>query len=230
MYKKNKPQKVVDVIPEKVYSLYQNEMNAEENQPAKKKPLMERLGLIELVDGKKTAEHVSDESEIAITTNKIVAEENADLLDPQEKGDKYQIEKLTINEIYNKYNLESYETNTIYIIDSFLKALPNNLPMEVKRQSLLNLIIASRMDINYLLKDGIKRLDVLDKYYQNFSSNVDEIISSNERQIRKLQERIVYHKKLIEDRMNTKEQQKSEIEFEIQKIANIIDFVEDKNK
>jgi len=228
MYRKNKPEKPEDENPEKVYSLYDSDVPMENGSAVRKKPLMERLGLIEPINLKNNIQPLSGESEAATSTVKPATDENGDLLDLQEKTDKNQVDQLTINEIYNKYNLESYETNTVYIIESFLKALPNNLPMEVKRQSILNLITASRMDIGYLLKDGIKRLDVLDKYYQNFSANVDDIIATNERHIRKLQERIAYHKKIIEDRLDIKEQQKSEIEFEIQKIANIIDFVEEK--
>lgn len=197
-----------------------------------KKPLLERLGLIEPVAKSGTETNDLDFMDIdaAITSEVKYVSEINDNGDTQDRAEKAQVEKLPIKDVYRKSGLETKETNTIYLIESFMKALPANLPAEVKRQSIINLISASHLDIILLLKDGNKRLEILNRYFDDFSNNVSEVISSNEKQIRKLNERIAYHNRIIEEKKKMKDDQKAEIEFEMQKIANIIEFIENKPK
>ncbi|HYE11255.1 MAG TPA: hypothetical protein VEF53_13855 [Patescibacteria group bacterium] len=196
-----------------------------------KRPLLERLGLIEPIT--KTSEEEGFDmldDDAAITSDVNLVSEINEPGDAQERADKASVEKLPIKEIFEKFGLETKETSTVYLIENFIKALPNNLPADIKRQSIINLISASQLDIICLLKDGNKRLEVLNKYFEDFSGNVAETIAANEKQIRKLNERIAYHNRIIEERQKIRDAQKAEIEFEIQKISNIIDFVENKSK
>lgn len=196
-----------------------------------KKPLLERLGLIEPVmrTGKEDELDIM-ESSAAVTSEARVAGDNMEAIELQERIDKNPVEKLEIQQIFDKFGLETKETNTIYLIESFIKALPANLPADVKRQSIINLISASQMDIILLLKDGNKRVDILNSYYEDFSNSVAEVIASNEKQIRKLNDRIAYHNRVIEEKKKMQEAQKAEIEFEMQKLSNIIEFIENKTK
>jgi predicted phage tail protein len=195
-----------------------------------KKPLLERLGLIEpIIKSTDKEEEFKMLDEVAVTTDiKSGGESNsyANNVDRLEKT----LQKLSIKEIFDKFGLEARETNTVYLIDSFIKALPDNLPADIKRQSIINLISASQLDISSLLKDGSKRMETLNKYYQDFENNVSEIIASNEKQIRMLNERIAYHNRIIEEKQKMMEMQKAEIDFELQKISNIIEFIENKTK
>jgi hypothetical protein len=230
MSETNNPKEPNDITEEIVDSSSENDETFDKGSAIKKKRLMERLGLIKQVPPEKVVPPSSQESDAATATINPFIDEEGNLLDTREETDKHRLDQLSINEIYKQFDLESYETNTIFIIESFLKALPEHLLSEVKRQSILNLIAASRMDMTYLLKDGMKRLDALDKYYQNFSATVDAIIATNERHIRELEEQISYHKKLNDNRKNIKNNQKSEIESEVIRIRNIIHFVQEKNK
>lgn len=197
----------------------------------KQKPLLERLGLIEpIIRAGKEDESEIMEGNIAVTAEVRNSGDNSDVLDTPERVDKNPVENLEIKQIFEKFGLETKETNTVYLIENFIKALPANLPADVKRQSIINLISASQLDIILLLKDGNKRLEVLNNYYEDFSNSVAEIIASNEKQIRKLNERIAYHNRIIEDKKKMQEDQKTEIEFEMQKISNIIDFIENKSR
>lgn len=210
-------------------SFFANDKNSDAKN---KKPLLERLGLIEPVA--KSDEETNDldlmGNDVAITSEVRFVSEINDNGDTQDRAEKATVEKLPIKDIYRKSGLETKETSTIYLIESFMKALPANLPADVKRQSIINLISASHLDIILLLKDGNRRLEVLNKYFDEFSNNVSEVISSNEKQIRKLNERIAYHNRIIEEKKKLKEDQKSEIEFEMQKISNIIEFIENKSR
>lgn len=197
----------------------------------KQKPLLERLGLIEpIIKAGKEDESEIMEGNVAVTAEIRNTGDNNDTFDTPERVEKNPVENLEIKEIFEKFGLETKETNTIYLIESFIKALPANLPADVKRQSIINLISASQLDIILLLKDGNKRLEVLNNYFEDFSNNVAEIIASNEKQIRKLNERIAYHNRIIEDKKKMQEAQKAEIEFEMQKIGNVIEFIENKSR
>jgi hypothetical protein len=215
-----------NIIPDK--SFYPNDKGLDGKN---KKPLLERLGLIEPIikPGKEEGFDMLGD-DVAITSEAKLINDNIEAADSQERIDKASVEKLPIKDIYDKFGLETKETNTIYLIENFIKALPNNLPADIKRQSIINLISASQLDIICLLKDGNKRLEVLNKYSEDFSNKVDEIIAANEKQIRKLNERIAYHNRIIEEKQKLRDNQKAEIEFEIQKISNIIEFIENKTK
>ncbi|MFZ5353068.1 MAG: hypothetical protein ACOZCL_10155 [Bacillota bacterium] len=229
MSKRSKLNQEVDLASRNPYSSYDNEESIEATDK-KKKNLLERLGLIEPVI-KPGAEEDSEPAEMEVsTTLDSRAPIIPDFTDNQEKEERYNCEKLGINEIYSKFELDSKETNTIYLIEKFIKALPANLPADVKRQSILNIITVSQLDIISLLKDGNKRLEILRKYSQDFSNTVDEIIATNEKHIRKLHERIAYHNRVISEKQNVKEEQNAIIDFEIQKLSNIIEFIENRTK
>jgi predicted phage tail protein len=215
-----------NVVPDKSFFPYDKGLDGKN-----KKPLLERLGFIEpivKIDKKEDFDMLDDDA--AITSEVRSVSENNDSAEAQERAEKASVEKLPIKTIFEKFGLETKETSTVYLIENFIKALPNNLPADIKRQSIINLISASQLDITSLLKDGSRRLDVLNNYINDFSNNVAETILSNEKQIRKLNERIAYHNRIIEDKQNMRDAQKSEVAFEIQKIANIIDFIENKSE
>lgn len=216
----------INVIPDKSY--FPNDKGLDGKN---KKPLLERLGLIEpILKSDKEEDFNMFDNDAAITSEVRLSSSNSEFGDSQERTEKAPMEKLEIKEIFEKFGLETKETNTVYLIENFIKALPNNLPADVKRQSIISLISASQLDIICLLKDGNRRLEVLDKYSEDFSNNVADIIASNEKQIRKLNERIAYHNRIIEEKQKLGESQKAEIEFEMQKISNIIEFIENKTK
>lgn len=215
-----------NVVPDK--SFFPNDKGLDGKN---KKPLLERLGFIEpIVKIDKVEDFNMLEDDAAITSEVRSVSEVSDGAETQDRAEKASVEKLPIKTIFEKFGLETKETSTVYLIENFMKALPDNLPSDIKRQSIINLISASQLDIICLLKDGNKRLDVLNNYIDDFSNNVAETIVSNEKQIRKLNERIAYHNRIIEEKQRMREAQKAEVEFEIQKIANIVDFIENKSK
>ena len=222
MFSKKNPNENPDFISETDFTLYLDE---EEDTSAKKKPIFERLGLVEpIIKEKRLVKAAQTNSEASAEADSL----NSEAADGQERIDKNQIEKLTIDEVFMKYGLEVSDINTIYMIHNFLKALPTYLPSDVKRQSVLNLIAAAHVNVTSLINDGNTRVDTLKKFYSNFSLTVDEIVATNELHIKKLNERIAHHKRIIEERTSMREEQKSEIDFEIQRLVNIIEFVENK--
>ncbi|WML35896.1 hypothetical protein [Clostridium sp. OS1-26] len=132
---------------------------------------------------------------------------------------------LSIEEIYSMFNLENENTKKVYIIDNFFNALPGNLPTEIKKQSVVNIINASGMNINALLKDGKDRVVVLRDYLKEFSKNTDEVVNQYQSRIKELLKEIEELKQSINKKENLQSEQKHMIEYEIQKINSIIESV-----
>lgn len=194
-----------------------------------KKSLLEKLGLIEKIENKSEVIYNSDEDSNADLPDKNDENIDDDIQKPVEEKKPSQMDQLLKpEEIYKKFNLNNGGTNTIFIIDNFTKALPDYLPIEIKRQSVLNIISSSGMDIMQLLKDGNERLEVLKKFHENFSISTDKIISDHEKEIDRLIETINKYKKVISERKKLSDEQKAVIECETQKIQSIIQFINDK--
>lgn len=186
-----------------------------------KKSLLEKIGLVEKVQPKNNSvKEVSSEKKE--TDSKKV-------INIQKKEDQFNTDSLLkVDEIYTKYNLPGDGTNTVFIIDNFLKALPDYLPEEVKKQSVLSIISSSGMSVDNLLKDGNHRLKLLKSFLEDFSNHTNNAISQNEMEIRKLTEKIQKCKRDIENKRKLIDGQKATIEYETQKIVKIIDFIDSK--
>jgi hypothetical protein len=131
---------------------------------------------------------------------------------------------MTINEIYSIYNLENSNINTIFMLGNFINALPENLPYEIKKKTVMNIISASNTDLNKLMSDGEKRINVLKQFSDDFYSTIEGDISNLHAEIKKLSELIDKHKEQISIRTNMLEEQNHAIKYEAQKINSIIDF------
>lgn len=142
-----------------------------------------------------------------------------------DQSDQEPVWKISIKEIYEKYGLETDGMHTVYMIDRFIKALPD-LPASIKRQSVLNLIAASQLDVLKLLQDGSSRLEVLNQYDNYFSAGLAEEMDTHTKQIGKLMEEIAYHNSMIEEKKQIRTTELAEIQFEIQKITGILEFIE----
>lgn len=132
---------------------------------------------------------------------------------------------LQTNEIYNKSNIEKNDINTVFIINSFIKALPENLPVEIKRQSVLNIIIASGMNLENLIEDGNNRLSILNTYINEFSKETENTIIQYQMEIENLNKKIDEYKNNIKTRDKLQQEQNAIITYEIQKIEEIIGFI-----
>lgn len=130
-----------------------------------------------------------------------------------------------ISEIYNTYNLKLDGVNTIFIIENFLKALPEYLPEDVKRQSLFDIISSSGMSLENLISDGSERLKSLDAFFDQFSTNINKNIQEREKEIEILVKKINECKSDIQEFEQLRNAQKATIDYEMQKVSNILRFV-----
>ncbi|MFW6008232.1 MAG: hypothetical protein ACOCP8_03105 [archaeon] len=94
-----------------------------------------------------------------------------------------------IEEVYEKYNLID-QTKSIFKVDEFSKTLPDSLPTDVKRQSVMGILQASGLVVTDLLDDSNERIDALKGVLLAFSGETDDIINSNNEEITKLETKI----------------------------------------
>ena len=57
-------------------------------------------------------------------------------------------------------NLKKSNINTVFMLQNLINALPQDLPKDVIKQSVINIINASNIDLNELISDGEQRQEV----------------------------------------------------------------------
>lgn len=135
---------------------------------------------------------------------------------------------LTIDEIYRNAHLESEVKKTIFMTDIYLKAIPENLPIDIKRETVLNIMNVSNISLDDLLNDAYKRIDSLNTVLEETVSTTQEVFNRNEATIRELEKRIEDLREINKNRKKFQEDQNTMIEYEIQKIINLVEFVKPK--
>lgn len=212
-----------------------------------KKSIFEKFKLVEKID-----EEVEKEKSIKLNSESSNQVEENDVRETNElettnlsiksndisiNSDKEEISKnkdrsvdinqvLSIKEIYDEFTLENDNTKTVFIIDEFFNALPGNLPTEIRKQSVINIIKASGKDISLLKRDGESRLVILKDYIKEFAKKIEDSNTQDEKEIKQLMNEIENLKNRINQREQLGQEQKSIIEFEIQRLGNIIKSVE----
>lgn len=135
---------------------------------------------------------------------------------------------LSIEDIYRNARLSGDTKRSIFIADIFLKTLPENLPVDIKRTSLLNILGVSSISIEELLTDAFQRIDSLNTVLENTVNTTEDIINKNEMSIKELENRIEELRNINEIRRKFQDDQNTTIEYEIQRIINIVDFIKPK--
>lgn len=212
----------------------------------KKKSLFEKLGLLEKIDYQAQIEEEENDinelpkvksNETKVVSHEIAKDNNDVVLHEPENAKNishninevnYLDKPLSMKEVYEKYNIDHEVVKTIFIIERFLKALPVNLPNDVKRQSVLNIISASNMNVDILLKDGNDRVDILNTFLNVMTMDTENIINDSRKEIEKLEKEISKYKEMICKREELQKEQNSMIEYEIDSIKSITNFLNTK--
>lgn len=188
-----------------------------------KKSIFEKLGLVNNVNN-----YPKDEKSQKIDeTNK--KEETSDIFRRRSREYKMQVDKyVDIDDIYKAYNADTDKKESIYMIDEFSKALPENLDEEDRKKSVQNIVKVLGVGIENFVEDGNERVDILNKFLNNFTDKTDEIISNNEMEIDALTKKINEYKDAIEQRKKLQREQKSSVQKEIGNIEAIVEFIDGK--
>lgn len=195
---------------------------------ATKKNIFEKLGLVEPVE-----EEVVDFSELDDFIPTPVELEEEQVQKIEEKLDvlieSYERDKLmTVEDVYRKANLNRDIKETVFMVDVLMKALPENLPSDIKRESVSNIMKAAEMKVEDLLNDAYQRIDALNNVLEQTVQVTEQVNAKNEGTIRELEKRIDELRRDIQGRLKFQESQNSALEYEIQKVINIVEFIKGK--
>ena len=132
---------------------------------------------------------------------------------------------MSISELYHSFLLKTNGTDTVYLIEEYMKTLPETLPAELRRSIIVRIMTASGFDFDKLLNDGIDRISRLNDYADKFASHTEEVIARQNQEIAELEARIATVREDVENRKNLHKQQFLAIESEAQRLKEILDFV-----
>ncbi len=135
---------------------------------------------------------------------------------------------LTIEDIYRTNRMETDAKRTIFMADVLKNTLPDNLPIDMKRESVLNIMNVSQINMDQLLNDAYKRIDALNKVMEDTAQTTEDVVQKNEASIRELESRIRELREMVTTRQKFTEDQNSLIEYEIQRVIGIVDFIKPK--
>jgi hypothetical protein len=132
--------------------------------------------------------------------------------------------KIAISEIYSIHGIENSNINTVFMLKNLINALPQNLPQDVIKQSVMNIIAASNIDLKALVADGERRLKALNNVETGYCSKTNKSISQYKEEIAKLTNQISNYEEQIKNKENMLEEQTYMINEEVENINGIIEF------
>ena len=143
----------------------------------------------------------------------------------RQPADRYANQYLEIDELYEALSLKSKRTETIYLVEEYLKTLPDSLPDESKREIVGKIIVASGFDYDILMGDGVLRVKMLKEYAERFAQQTDEYVSARQAELEELEQQIIRVRKLVENRRELHKKQFFTIESEAQRLKDILSFI-----
>jgi hypothetical protein len=132
-----------------------------------------------------------------------------------------------VERIYENNKIARSPIGTIFMAESYLKTLPDHLPGEVKRRTVLDLIRSTGVSIDQLCKDGDRRIRALEDYLRKFSETTDKLVSEHQMEMKRLRKRIEEHEKAISKRKNLQKEQTAIVNYELERLQRIADFLKE---
>lgn len=193
----------------------------------KKKSLFEKLGLVESTGDQRLQDAWSEDVRNAALGTLVT--DYGSSTDEQEFSLDFEVNEnfLTVEKIYEKAELSDM-SGSIFKVEEFGKHLPDNLPSEVKRQSVVGILTASGLELVDLLQDAQNRTNALEGVSVLTVGTSKTTVSEKEQEISDLSDKIDVLKQEIIDAKSTQEQQDILIHAEVSRINSIVKFVSPK--
>jgi len=132
---------------------------------------------------------------------------------------------LSINELYDALALRPRKTDSVYLIEEYLKTLPDSLPDSSRREIVNKIITASGFDYDLLMGDGVLRVKMLKEYAERFARHTDDYVAARNAELEALEQQIQRTRKLIDNRKDLHKKQFFTIEAEAQRLKEILTFI-----
>jgi len=144
---------------------------------------------------------------------------------PPQMVDNYTERYLDIDELYEALALRAKRTDSVYLIEEYLKTLPDSLPDESRRDIVSRIIAASGFDYDLLMGDGVLRVKMLKDYAERFAQYTDDYVSARRSELEELEQQMTRVRRLIEIRRELHKKQFFAIETEAQRLKEILAFI-----
>ena len=141
------------------------------------------------------------------------------------REDDYTDKYLEIDDLYEVLSLKSKRTDTIYLVEEYLKSLPESLPDESRREIVSKIVAASGFDYDLLMGDGVLRVKMLKEYAERFAGHTDDYVAARQAELEELDQQILRVRKLIDNRRELHKKQFFAIEKEAQRLKDILTFI-----
>lgn len=194
-----------------------------EDQPSEVSDLEKRIAQMKEIDDELASKEENMNKEQEIFDEDDIEDKLDVLIGSYEKN-----KLLSIEDIYRNARLTLDTKKSIFMVDILSKTLPENLPIDVKRETVLSLMNVSDLKKDNLLNDAYQRIDTLNTVLEETVETSEEIIEKNNKTIEELKKRIEELESINEERLEFQQDQNTLIEYEIQKIINLVDFVKPK--
>ena len=171
------------------------------------------------------AEAAAGETQGSARDNLFAWIDNEKVSDEQPVAENYTERYLTIEELYEVLSLRSKKTDTIYLIEDYLKTIPDSLPDESRRQIVSQIVASSGFDFDLLMGDGILRVKMLKEYAEKFARYTEDYVAACQAELAELENQIVRIHKLIENRRELHKKQFLSIEAEAGRLREILTFI-----
>lgn len=198
--------------------------------------VFEKLNLVEKVDNNSNHTNVISNSNLEKDDQTVELDQHAEESGinqpeaPKENEDTKTVDtenldrNMSIEDIYDKFGMNGSSINTIFMLEKFINALPENLPIDIKRQSVINILKASDTNLNMLISDGEKRLSILNSFAKDYYKSTTEAVEDYKSQIAKLNTLINSYKEQIQLKESMLLEQNNVIKYETEKINSTINF------
>lgn len=132
---------------------------------------------------------------------------------------------ISLEEIYTFYGLNnSVITDTVFVLENLINALPSELSEYVKKTTLNNILTASSMNLKKLLDDGTNRYNHLNKFAEEYTAQNASDIAALKQEIDKLSAIISSYHQQIKLKESMVNQQLSLIKLEEERLQNVFTF------
>jgi DNA repair ATPase RecN len=111
------------------------------------------------------------------------------------------------------------------MLGNFINAIPDSLPYEVRKKSVISIVASSNTDLKKLVGDGEKRLDALNKFSRDYHNSTVKAVEDYKDKIEELRNQISIYEEQIKINETLLKEQNNTIKYETDKVESIINFI-----
>ena len=141
------------------------------------------------------------------------------------KSETYTDRYLEVDDLYEALAIKSKRTDSIYLVEEYLKTLPDSLPDDSRREIVTKIVAASGFDFDRLMGDGVLRVRMLKEYAESFAQYTENYVNARHAELDELEQQIMRVRTLIEARRELHKRQFFTIEAEAQRLKEILTFI-----